>query len=379
LISKISQFTHFFRKSFEAFNKNSVVLKFGLVVLLVVARLSVSEEQNPKKKKKAPQTRYEIGQVFNLVRPVPTQFTSLKNYELAIRELNFKMFFEKTMDDSAPMPSNRPYYKSEEQLAGLWNMLFTGNPHIIGAAEIQNARALDLLENRDQLDDYDELVIEGNDQSGINVGYFVRKDFPFHMELRSHKNLVDNQFSSSPLFRRDAATLILRVKEGASPFLILMMAHLKSQMPIPKGDQSKVRGAEAEAFVWLESQLRKEFGEVPVLILGDINNDHKTAPELQVFGQNKFVDLLDLVGFVGPRHTHFYFNRSGRASFSQLDAVLFNEFAQKTLVAKSGAVVDQLDEKGQTIPDPKSYKEKEGRPSDHKATDVVLDLSKILP
>lgn len=271
--------------------------------------------------------------------------------------------------------------KDAKELTALSQLMKNVGPELILVQEVDQASTMDDFQKRYLQASYRVLLIDGNDGRGIDSGLYVKRDFPLIVEAQSFKNLAD---ADGPIFRRDAITFVFRNPNSGRALFALVGVHLKSMRDVPgdpKGTKQRAREVLGLGLVYHEIQ--KAFGsQFPVLISGDFNNEVSTAPEfdpLRVWG---FRDALDLVQYASPRHTHFYFIPMGRKlhrSFLQLDSTQVDASAQSMGLLMDARVLPQMDDQGQWLKDPQTMADKKaaGRPSDHKASLIILDASKL--
>jgi hypothetical protein len=80
--------------------------------------------------------------------------------------------------------------KPEYEVRGVSEAIKDVNPDVIILEEVENVFALDHL-NEQYLDHaYQSVLVQGNDARGINVGFLIKKNLPFHMEVESHKDMT---------------------------------------------------------------------------------------------------------------------------------------------------------------------------------------------
>ena len=223
-------------------------------------------------------------------------------------------------------------------------------------------------------------MIEGNDPRGIDVALLVRKDLPLEIKAKSHKNLVDST-TGTLVFSRDLPAYSIYEKGNSEPLLTIFGTHFKSQRDSDGDPRSvKKRTLQVQAASLIISDYEKQFPNVPILISGDFNNDVRTAKEFDSLKEIGLRDAFDIsTGLTVPmenRGTHFYFGGNGEATVSQLDANFFNKVAILQKIVKSAQILSFINENGDDYPVPNTYKERERLPSDHRATLLILDLSK---
>lgn len=285
------------------------------------------------------------------------------------------------MDDGAKQIARGygPYAKSKAQLDGISRIFSKYRAAIAFCVEISSVHLLRSYDHEFLGNQYEEFLIEGNDPRGVDVGLLVRKDLPLEVEMHSHKNMVDSE-TGELVFSRDLPAYILREKGQQKPLMIIFGTHFKSQRSTDNDKNGfRKRSLQAKAASVIVGKYEEMFPEVPILLVGDFNNDVRRAPEFTSLKNIGLVDSFDVAADTVPeaeRGTHFFFPRNGNPSVSQLDAIMLNKTAVKKQIAKSTKVLSHIDSDGQPYPPPRSYEERQRRPSDHLPILSVFDLSR---
>ncbi len=123
------------------------------------------------------------------------------------------------------------------------------------------------------------MLIDGNDDRGIDVGLLTRSGYPI-LDIRSHIFDVD---ATGPVFSRDCAEYHLGTPEGER--IVVLVNHLKSKGYGSPGDVigAKRRRRQSERIAAIYAGLRAE-GHTHVAVVGDLNDDPSSsalAPLLQ--------------------------------------------------------------------------------------------------
>lgn len=241
--------------------------------------------------------------------------------------------------------------------------------------EVENLAALQTF-NKDYLNsDYVPFLIDGNDTRGIDVALLVKKNLRVEIEYRSHKNY------GGKIFSRDAPVALvfdldINGKRSGSPRLAIMLEHKKSKRSDPgKEDQTAAtRKAQAIASIEIVELLRSEFkSDLPIIVGGDFNTAVHSSPEIRPYFDYGFEDSLDMVDQPMPRDqrdTHYYFSPTGEMHAEQIDALLVSGHSCKIIDAK---IYPTRDKDGNAMLPPKSFEEREQRPSDH--LPVAIEIS----
>ncbi len=315
-------------------------------------------------------------------RPLPNLST------LTIMSQNFENLVTK-------MPSHRgntgdlvPYEKPVNQLESLGRRVMFVKPDILVGMEIESAEIAKSFSHNYLGDEYEPLLIPGNDQRGINICFFVKKDLPLEVEVQSHKLLKSPSHPEFPLFSRDLPILFFRPKgqPGAKPIFSLVGEHMKSQSVTPEFPESPhgdvQRTEQSEATVkYVTSDVIEAFGPIPVFIAGDFNNEIPTAPEFNSL-RDHYKNAFDVAPDGPPveqRGTKYYFPRTpdGTSSLKieQLDGVLYTG---PEGIIKSARIQRDIKPDGTVSGPPSSYEEMKKRGSDHDGIVLLVDFAKML-
>jgi endonuclease/exonuclease/phosphatase family metal-dependent hydrolase len=133
------------------------------------------------------------------------------------------------------------------------------------------------------------MLIDGNDDRGIDVGIMTRGDHPIE-RIVSH---VDDADLAGPVFGRDCPEYTVRLPSGGS--LLVMVNHFKSKGYGPAGDSNRRRLRQAERVAEIYRARRAE-GVERIVILGDLNDTPDSAPlaPLLVGSAGAPTDLRDI-------------------------------------------------------------------------------------
>jgi endonuclease/exonuclease/phosphatase family metal-dependent hydrolase len=243
------------------------------------------------------------------------------------------------------------------------------NADVIGTIEVDNRIAL--LRFNDQLlpsvnaQPYPHvMVIDGNDERGIDVGVMSR--FPIGT-MRSH---VDDWESGSRIFNRDCPEY-----EIALPFrgtLLLLVNHFKSKGSGSQADSNELRRRQA-ARVRAIYEERRQHGVTHIAVVGDFNDTPESAPLAPLLAQGS--DLRDVS--VHPKFkndgrpgTFGNGGKSQKIDYTLLSPELFNSvenaevFREGVWGGKSGDLFEHFPEMTKPI----------HAASDHAALFVDLDV-----
>ncbi len=277
--------------------------------------------------------------------------------------------------------------KAERSLREQGKIILENDLDIVTLAEVENIAALRDF-NDNYLDGkYQVFLIEGNDERGIDVAFLVKKDLPFLIEQRSHKEetWVDPVFGGGPtkLFSRDLTSLIVRAPGQLEPLFVLFGTHYKSKRDRDGRDPESniLRGAQVQRSAEIIARYRAEFGAtVPIMLAGDFNGEVGKASEFRpLFEAAGLVDSFDATPnppSEKDRITHTYHPRDGAAHYGQMDAVLVSKGLRSSV--KKAEAYRYKNADGTVRPIPATYEERSKNPSDHFPVIVTLDFTPIL-
>ncbi len=115
------------------------------------------------------------------------------------------------------------------------------------------------------------MLIDGNDDRGIDVGIMTRGDHPID-RIVSH---VDDADLAGPIFGRDCPEYTVTLPSGAS--LLVLVNHFKSKGYGAVRDSNRRRQRQAERVAQIYRTRRAE-GVEHVVVLGDLNDTPDSAP-----------------------------------------------------------------------------------------------------
>lgn len=315
--------------------------------------------------------------------------------DLVVVEQNFENLgrFVEISTDHQGHPHEKILEKSNEKKKSLALRILSSQPQadIIIGVEIKDIQTATDFAEKFLNGQYQPILIEGNDQRGIDVGYFVKKDLPFDFEIQSHRNLLSdkhNQTTSSelPVFSRDLPVLLIRERRSfpnTTPLMMLAATHFKAQNPDPKKDEKATerRTEQVKKSAEVLKSYQKKYPKLPIMIIsGDFNNDIRTSPEFAPLKDIGFNDSMNLTkdGSSPPlsqRGTQYFFTPKNDISNEQLDSIMVKYKEQDYI--KSAFILRDLDSNGHPRPQPTTADEIALRASDHDGTLTVFDFAKI--
>ncbi|RIA46355.1 endonuclease/exonuclease/phosphatase family metal-dependent hydrolase [Hephaestia caeni] len=130
------------------------------------------------------------------------------------------------------------------------------------------------------------MLIDGNDERGIDVGLMSRKGYPIGT-LRSH---VDDCLpNGQPVFSRDCAQFEVTTPSGAR--LLVLVNHLKSKGYGGTAASNAKRKAQAERIAEIYKTLTDN-GAQHIAIIGDLNDTPASAPLKPLLSDTDLQDIF---------------------------------------------------------------------------------------
>lgn len=161
---------------------------------------------------------------------------------------------------------------------------------------------------------YDHIMlIDGNDDRGIDVGLMTRKKFEI-VSIASH---VDDEDEDGLVFSRDCAQFEIQTAAGSS--LVVLANHFKSKGFGSPATSNAKRKRQAARTATIYRQLRQKHDFIAVI--GDLNDTPDSDPLSPLFHQTGLKDISELEGFDdGGRPGTF---KNGTAS-NKIDYILLS-------------------------------------------------------
>jgi endonuclease/exonuclease/phosphatase family metal-dependent hydrolase len=160
---------------------------------------------------------------------------------------------------------------------------------VLGVIEAENRIVLDkfsaqLLKKVGSTPYEHVMVIDGNDDRGIDVGILTRAGYPIE-EIRSH---VDDIDAKGEIFSRDCAEFLLGTPTGAR--ITVLVNHFKSKGYGPPKESNEKRLRQATRVAQIYNQRRAE-GEDNIVVIGDLNDTPDSAPLAPLLTQTDLRDI----------------------------------------------------------------------------------------
>lgn len=159
------------------------------------------------------------------------------------------------------------------------------------------------------------MVIDGNDERGIDVGLMCRSGYAIGA-MRSH---VDDCLpNGEAVFSRDCPEFDVTTPKGAR--LVVMVNHLKSKGYGGKAASDAKRKAQAERVAEIYEGLVKS-GVENVVVMGDLNDTPKSAPLKPLTEGTSLKDVFDHPTFDNGGHPGTY---GSCAAANKIDYILLS-------------------------------------------------------
>jgi endonuclease/exonuclease/phosphatase family metal-dependent hydrolase len=163
------------------------------------------------------------------------------------------------------------------------------------------------------------MVIDGNDERGIDVGIMARAGFPIGA-MRSH---VDDRLpDGSVVFSRDCPEFTVAAPSGAS--LVVMVNHLKSKGYGSPATSNARRLAQAERVKAIYDGLIAQ-GVQHIAVVGDLNDTPASAPLQPLIANTSLRDAFTHAAFDDGGHpgTYGLCNAANKIDYLLLSPALF--------------------------------------------------------
>ena len=136
------------------------------------------------------------------------------------------------------------------------------------------------------------MVIDGNDDRGIDVGLMTRNGFEI-LSLRSH---VDDADSKGKIFSRDCLEATIRLPTGEE--IVVLLNHLKSKGYGTQKDNDDKRLRQARRVAKIYQEVFAS-GQPNVAVIGDFNDSPSRAPLKPLLQQTDLQDISANPKFTG--------------------------------------------------------------------------------
>lgn len=278
--------------------------------------------------------------------------------------------------------------KTENQKIRLALRIKKQNPDIIVGTEVKDIEAARTY-SRDYLnDEYQAILIEGNDARGIDVCFFVRRSLNLDFEVQSNKSYPG--IDGTPVFSRDFPVLLVRsagASKKSSPLMGVFATHLKSRMGTSDDNDTTLpkRTAQVLASLQIMKDLENQYPGIPIIMGGDFNNKVHKGIEFKPFFEAGLNDSMEIAKDGPPRderYTQYFFTDLDPTSpgwelvKSQLDALFVNPALASYILSSS--IQRDIRQDGTESPLPKDAQKVNARGSDHDGVVAIIDFEKLI-
>lgn len=224
--------------------------------------------------------------------------------------------------------------KPQEKIEALVNVFNDINADIYCLSEIGGVKSLEIF-NIDYLSQqYNIYITPGNSDRGIEVGFLVKKNFPYKVIFHSNKDeKFKIKFNENKTIKtnhsRDLTELHL-IDDESILRCIIFNTHLKSQRESYNEDfrGQKRRGAEFNFSVDKLLSYEIKHKNCPIFITGDLNGNasrFQTDPEfIRGIVKADLIDVLDTQDLPRENRATYYIFQGSKKIPIQLDYALFN-------------------------------------------------------
>lgn len=265
--------------------------------------------------------------------------------------------------------------KSLKQLYELKEMILDLDPDVLSLTEVGGPESLENFNHFFLEDKYKVYCEPSNSDRGIDLGYMVKKDLKYKVEIKNH---VKKRLENGKKFSRGVMELRLSLDE--SYVYINFLCHLKSKLNLKRVDFEGrgQRSAEINFLRDLYLKTSSKYDKIPISISGDFNGiifEDETEEEfLPLLSATNLKDVFDLQNKpIELRMSYCYFNRQGSRYPMQLDYFLIDE-KFSSLIDKETTLLGFKPPYTDTFELPNSMKEKRDLPSDHFALLIKLKI-----
>ncbi len=258
--------------------------------------------------------------------------------------------------------------KSKEKCLMLGKTILETDPDVVMMTEVGGKESLSNFAQYVLDDKYTALSLPSNSDRGIDLGYLVKKNLPYKIDLHSHIDYVIPHPANR--FSRDVLRLDLSL-DGEMK-IIFLLTHVKSKLDLKRADfEGRTRRTlEIKALIEIYQDLEKKFPDIPILIGGDMNGhagEKETEEEfLTIYNTTDLKDMAYLAQIPeDERFSYVYFNRGGNRFVQQIDYLFIAErFAH--LINKTECYFPRYKHLGGSpLPIPTRIEQKNILPSDH--------------
>jgi endonuclease/exonuclease/phosphatase family metal-dependent hydrolase len=244
------------------------------------------------------------------------------------------------------------------------------SPDIFMLCEVGGLDSLERFNKNYLNNNFMPLIIPGNSDRGIEIGYLIKKALPFTYQHISHRDMN---------FSRDVSEL--RILKDNRLVLIILLVHLKSKWDREGNDPNGFlkRSHEIEALLEISKSLDKEFPLCPIIIAGDLNGvaqkNNCEREFREIYKQTTFTDILDILDLPEEeRITFVHFQKDGKPDHFQLDYIFLPLTLKDKVKKEESGIYQYKNIYDIPIELPKNPFERYALPSDHYPLVLSLDF-----
>ncbi|MCH7755307.1 T9SS type A sorting domain-containing protein [candidate division KSB1 bacterium] len=213
--------------------------------------------------------------------------------EETIGTQNLLLLFDDVADPNNQPPTDPTEYANRLNKFSLQIREVLKAPDILAVQEVENLNTLQDLADKIQSDDpavvYTPFLEEGNDESGINVGFLVRNSVQVNSVTQIGKDAT-YEFEGQTLTLHDRPPLILDavIDTAGTETVQVMVVHNRSLSGIDGDDSTRVRTKRFEQALWISQQIQEmqtADSNINLVVLGDFNAFQFTDGYVDVLGQ----------------------------------------------------------------------------------------------
>ena len=292
-------------------------------------------------------------------------------------------------------PQGDVYKKPIEKTEWIARTLNEINADIIMLLEVGGNLSFDYFNSKYLSDKYFTAMLKGNSDRGIEMGYLIKKTFPYTHSILSHANdsiefnypfeIIENNKLGEIKYRphkfsRDVSEL--RIFKDNHVALIILLVHLKSKWDRDGVDfnGSMRRKAELKALIKTYNKLNEDFHyNVPIIVAGDMNGiAQKGNHESEFDDLYNFSDLEDVLEVINLPHeqriSFLYFGKDNKREAGQLDYIFLPKSLQKAVKKEESGIYLFRDNYGTPLTYPQESYQRYALPSDHYPVVANLDF-----
>jgi len=162
------------------------------------------------------------------------------------------------------------------------------------------------------------MLIDGNDERGIDVGLFTKANSPI---MAMHSHVDDPGSDHTPIFSRDCAEYEV---DADGQKLLLMVNHFKSKGYGSPAVSNARRQAQAERVAAIYEQ-RQEAGWENIVVLGDLNDTPDSQPLASLVKETTLKDASDHPSWLWGEREGTFGSTNEKIDYLLLSPALFGK------------------------------------------------------